>query len=101
MARVTKKDIYAEYGIQYADGKIYAPMFGWINPLLINGNSKLGKNIYTWSTLPTNETHVINFGTEEEPDYKEITGTCPCKCPGCYATTGCYNYSNVKLANAI
>lgn len=46
-----KKAIYASYGIEFKSGKINAPVFGFINPLLIDGNAKLGKGVYTWSML--------------------------------------------------
>ena len=50
--KTSKKAIYAEYDIEYMNGKILAPVFGWINPLLVDGNSKLGKGVWTFSTLP-------------------------------------------------
>ena len=91
-----KAAIYAKYGIEYKDGKIYHSLFGWINPLLINGNTKLGKGVWTWSMLPTNEVFHVNIaGTD-----MDIVGTCPCHCKGCYATKGKYNCSNVIDANA-
>lgn len=96
MARVNKKAIYAEYGIEYSKGKIYAPIYGWINPLLINGNAKLGKGVYTWSTLPTNE-YITYF---ENGEMKVEKGTCPCKCSGCYACGGCYLFNSTKLSLA-
>lgn len=96
MARLSKKAIYAEYGIEYSKGKIYAPIYGWINPLLINGNAKLGKGVYTWSTLPTNE-YITYF---ENGEMKVEKGTCPCKCPGCYACGGCYLFNSTKLSLA-
>jgi hypothetical protein len=94
--RSNKKDIYAAFGIEYADGKIRNSLFGWIEPLLINGNDKLGKGVYTWSMLPTNEVFNININGS---DYC-VKGTCNCHCEGCYATTGRYNCDNVKEANA-
>lgn len=51
-----------------------------INELLVNGNNKIGKNVYHFSTLPTCENG----------------GTCFCNCPGCYGTKGNYNFSSVK-----
>ncbi len=94
--RATKKDIYNKYGIQYQDGKIYAPMFGWINPVLINGNDKLGRGVWTWSTLPAN----IEYQFEYKGFSYLTKGTCPCNCPGCYAQTGCYCFMSVKACNA-
>lgn len=81
-----KSSIYAAFGIQYKGGKILAPVFGWIAPLLINGNAKLGAGVWTWSMLPGTGifTAVINGREFSE------RGTCPCNCPGCYAQTGFY-----------
>lgn len=58
--------------------KILSPEFGWINPLLINGNDKLGKGVYTFSILAGNALkHYIIDGR----DY-ELLATCPCNCTG-------------------
>lgn len=73
---MTKKQIYAKYGIKYENGKIlYHGMF--ISELLKEGNSKTGKKVYTWSMLPG------------------LKGTCACDCKGCYAQTGFYNMPSV------
>lgn len=86
-----KADIYKAHGIGYKSGKIYHSEFGYISPLLCDGNTKVGKGVFTWSTLPTNKTY---SGTINGKDYS-IKGTCPCHCKGCYATKGCYNYQSV------
>lgn len=77
--RITKKDVYAKYNIEYANGKINSPI-GWIAELLKDGNSKTGKAVKTWSMNQT---------------------TCPCHCKGCYGDNGCYHFPSVKksLAN--
>ena len=86
-----KKSVYAEFGVKFervnSSEKIDSPEFGLINPLLKNGNSKVGKSVYTWSVLPTNKEYsrVING-----KNYN-VSGTCPCHCVGCYATAGFYN----------
>lgn len=86
-----KKSVYAEFGVKFervnSSEKIDSPEFGLINPLLKNGNSKVGKSVYTWSVLPTNKEYnrVING-----KNYS-VSGTCPCHCVGCYATAGFYN----------
>ena len=97
----TKKDIYASFEIEYKNGKIYAPVFGWINPFLVNGNKKLGRGVWTWSVLATNKWFSINVGAKEKPDYIDIKGTCSCNCPGCYADNGCYRFSSVRKSLAI
>lgn len=94
---MTKKDIYNKYGIEYKAGKIYHSEFGWIAPLLVDGNTKLGKGVWTFSTLPTNRIYHVTINDKEY----EIMGTCPCHCNGCYATKGNYNFSNVIIALAI
>ena len=92
-----KAAIYAQYGIEYKDGYILAPLFGWIRPLLLDGNSKLGKGVWTFSTLAGNiDYHVAINGI----DYT-VRGTCPCNCKGCYAQTGFYRMPDVIRANAI
>lgn len=76
---MSKKSIYAKYGIQYNNGKILYNG-NWISELLKEGNSKTGKKVYTWSMLPG------------------LDGTCACTCKGCYAMTGFYNMPSVKAA---
>lgn len=94
--RLSKREIYAAHGIVYADGKILSPL-GMIEPLLKNGNEKLGLGVWTFSTLPgTGEyTAVVNG------ERVAVCGTCKCDCPGCYAKTGHYHRSNVLTSNAI
>lgn len=94
--RLTKKDTYAKYGIEFRneDGKIKAPLFGWISPLLINGNAKIGKGVWQYSSLPTNEWFHIDVNGEPF----ECKGTCACHCEGCYATKGCYFFHSTKLS---
>ena len=91
-----KAEIYREYGIEYKNGKILSPI-GWINPLLINGNSKLGKGVWTWSMLPSNKPFTVFINGEESIVY----GTCPCDCVGCYAQTGFFKMPSVIESLAI
>lgn len=72
----SKKTIYAKYGIEYNAGKIFYNG-EWISELLKAGNSKTGKRVWTWSTLPGKK------------------GTCACDCEGCYAQTGFYKMPGV------
>ena len=93
----SKTAIYARFNIVYKNGKIYAPVFGWIPELLIDGNEKIGKGVFHISTLPTNqEFSVVINGVEYV-----VKGTCPCCCPGCYATKGNYNFKGVRTSLAI
>lgn len=88
---MTKKEIYESNGITLVNGRINSP-YGLINPVLVNGNSKLGNGVYTFSTLPTNKEYTI---TVNGMDFV-VKGTCPCHCVGCYATKGNYNFKSVK-----
>ena len=66
-----------------------------VNELLVDGNQKIGKGCWHFSTLPTNKEYThskLGFTT---------CGTCPIACNGCYGTKGNYNFSNVKDALAI
>ena len=96
----SKREIYAAHGIEFAriDGqeKINAPFLGWISPLLINGNEKLGKDVWTFSMLPSNLVFTVAIGGQ----VMEIRGTCPCNCPGCYAQAGNYNFPSCVEALA-
>ena len=97
MKRTNKKEIYARYGIEYKAGKINAPVFGWIRPLLVDGNKKIGKGAYHYSTLPTTQI----FHVEINGRSYDVKGTCPCSCVGCYATKGNYNFPSVIKSLAI
>lgn len=96
--RMSKKAIFAKYGILYNNGMIFCEYLNmWINLLLVNGNQKIGKGCYHFSTLPTmNIFNVIINGIEYA-----VKGTCKCNCIGCYATKGNYNFPSVIKALAI
>ena len=95
--RISKKEIYARFGIEYRKGKILAPLYGWINPLLINGNAKLGKGVFTFSTLPGN----MEYSVDIDGTIYTVKGTCLCNCVGCYAQTGFYRMPSVLKSLAI
>ena len=91
-----KQEIYRQYGIMFSNGKIDSPI-GTIAPLLVNGNSKLGKDVWTFSTLPTCKIfNACVLGQDVE-----IKGTCPCTCEGCYGTKGNYRFSSVRDSLAL
>ena len=102
--KLTKKEIYAKHGIIYdpKTQKIEAPVFGFIPPVLVNGNEKIGKGAYHYSMLPTNREYKLAI------DGKEYTvrGTCLCTCMNengditCYATKGNYNFKSVMRSLA-
>lgn len=97
MKKQTKKEIYREFDIEFNGKQIKAPEFGFIPPLLVNGNEKIGHGCYHFSTLPTNQEFKVIINGKEYI----VRGTCPCNCPGCYATKGNYNYPDIKVSLAI
>lgn len=92
----TKKEIYANYGIKFENGKILSPI-GPICELLKDGNGKTGKAVYTFSLLPGKCDYTIEINGKDVI----INGTCICNCDGCYAKTGRYNCDNVIYSMAI
>lgn len=93
---MTRKEIYKSHGIEYKDGKILVPNGEWIAELLVNGNAKLGKGVWTFSTLAGNvEYNATVFGKE-----CTVKGTCNCNCKGCYAQTGFYRMKSTVNALA-
>ena len=70
------------------NGKVFG-----ISALLVNGNEKIGKNIYHFSTLPGFvEFPLNNFNYVAK-------GTCFCNCSGCYGQSG--NYKRYKSTYAL
>lgn len=69
--------------------KIESPI-GQVNEMLINGNAKIGKGVYHFSTLPGNSEYTFECNGKQ---YK-TTGTCAGLCDGCYATRGNYRYAS-------
>ena len=88
-----KSEIYAAYNIEYVNGKILAPTGEMIAPLLKAGNSKTGKNVYTYSQLAGNKIWDTKYGP--------MCGTCAGNCKGCYACTGFYHMPSVKNTLAL
>lgn len=93
--RIAKQQIYTKYGIKYDSrtGKIESPL-GWINPVLVKGNRKIGPKTYHFSTLPG--TKVYNL-----PGLGKVKGTCSCDCKDCYGKKGCYRYTSVQISLGI
>jgi hypothetical protein len=85
-----KADIYNKYSIEYKAGKIHHNMLGWINPVLVDGNEKIGKGIFHFSTLPGTKYYT---GHINDCEYI-LKGTCKCNCKDCYAMTGNYNFQS-------
>lgn len=81
MARMTKKDIYASFGIEYDNNGHILYNDEWIPELLKDGNTKTGKHVHTFS-LPAGKEY-----------------SCVCDCIGCYAQVGRYNTDAVKESN--
>ena len=93
----SKKEIYSAYGIEFQNGKILAPIFGYVNPMLIDGNGKIGKGIWHFSTLATNRI----FACKINEISVDVLGTCICDCIGCYAMSGNYRYQSTKDSLAL
>ena len=81
--------IYNKYGIEVKENKLVSPI-GLVPEMLVNGNDKIGKGVYHFSTLPGTKTYKVNVNGSEY----ETVGTCICDCVGCYAMSGNYRYAN-------
>lgn len=90
MKKESKKAIYNKYGIEYTNGKIKSETYGFVNELLIDGNAKIGKGCYHFSTLPTNQLFNVIVNNQSYT----VKGTCICNCKGCYATKGNYRFQS-------
>ena len=98
--KASKKDIFAEYGIDVKGNNIYHEKLGWIPMLIVDGNSKIGSRkesedgigVWHFSTLPSNMMFECVFHGIEMHE----RGTCPCICKDkdgkiiCYALKGNY-----------
>lgn len=93
---MTKKEIYKAYNIAFENGKIASPI-GFINPVLINGNAKLGKGVWTFSTLAGTVCYSANVNGKE----MHVNGTCACDCIGCYAKTGFFRMNSTINSLAV
>ena len=91
---MNKATVYSEYGIKYQGGKIYNEKLGFVNPMLVDGNEKIGKGIFHFSTLPG----TANYECSVNGIDFSVKGTCVCDCKGCYAMTGNYRYASVQTA---
>lgn len=90
--RITKKAVYAKYGIIW-DGKHIVSPVGLICELLKEGNDKTGKLVYTFSVLPGTGIFTLDIDGKTF----SVKGTCVCDCIGCYAKTGHYvQYTALK-----
>ena len=96
MKKLTKKEVYEKYDIQFNNDKILSPI-GFTPELLKQGNDKTGKAVYTFSVLPGNGDYTVTINGKKQT----IKGTCVCTCSGCYAMTGRYNCDNVVNSMAV
>lgn len=64
------------------------------------GNDKIGKMIWSFSTLPGNEDHLLYIEDKEHPGEKilltDVPGTCSKHCETCF-NCGCYAVNSAKL----
>lgn len=94
--KVSKREVYAKYGITFKNEKIISPI-GPICELLKQGNDKTGKEVWTYSILPgTREFSAIVNG-----EVITARGTCCCSCAGCYAMTGHYRQNTAITSMVI
>lgn len=99
MTRATKKEIYAQHGIKFENDHIESPI-GIIPLLLVDGNGKIGKGIYHFSTVPG----TLEIAVEINGKAYNTIGTCNGNCKGCYAMSGNYTrygYDNVAMRTII
>lgn len=100
-----QKSIYTKHGITLDGDKLVTPVGERICPLLpIGSNGKVG-DAGTWSIWHGCETRgVDSFGEHtravmEAFNVREITGSCPCHCKGCYCDAHRQAWdSNIALA---
>lgn len=93
---MNKAAIYKEYGIEYKAGKIVSPV-GMIGPLLVDGNTKIGKGVYHFSTLAGSKEYTANVNGETVL----VNGTCAGNCENGYCMRGNYNYQSCIDALAV
>lgn len=111
--RITKKQIYASFGIQYNGKHIFCdPLNVWMRPVLKNGKgSKIGNGVYQLSLTAGNEktdlnialkvvANIENFIPDPEKLMADCGGTCGCRCEHCYALTGFYTFPSTKFCLA-
>lgn len=101
MPRITKKEIYKEFGIDFIKvGKstwhIVSPV-GDIPPVLVKGNKKIG-NVWHFSTLPGSKEYSVTLASGENVT---MCGTCAGNCENGYCMVGRYVMASVQnsLAN--
>lgn len=86
--RMTKKAIYAQFNIEYVDGKINVPIFGFVKPLLKLGNDKIGMTVYSFSLLPGGGIFDIDVDGKRYACF----GTCGETCRDCNGSISCYGF---------
>ena len=106
--KLTKKEIYAKYGIQFDGKKIFCePLNIWVSPLMpIGSNTKVG-NAATFSIYHGDEIlNIENFGeltaaVMAAANITSIKASCPLHCDDCYCDKGRYVFDNVKAGNML
>ena len=101
MPKMTKKEIYKEFDIEFDNksGKILSPI-GWIPALLVDGNGKIGKGVYHFSTCPGTKEYSATINGVLYTTF----GTCGSDCIGCYGMTGNfarYGYDSLVVRTVI
>ena len=75
----------ALYNIKLSDAKLH----------ISKGNNKIGKGIWSFSTLPGNSEHLLYIGSKVL--LTDIPGTCSKYCEGCARDGACYAWRDAKL----
>lgn len=89
----SKKEFFAEYGVEYKGGKILAPWGEYVTLPLTWGSKT---HCYGWSTLAGTKEWKVEFNGSSQV----MKGTCVCQCQHCYGCNGRYAMPGVYNANA-
>lgn len=93
-----KTEIYKEFNIEFikAENKIFSPI-GKVNPLLVDGNAKIGKGVFHFSTLAGSKEYTATVNGEKVT----VSGTCAGNCENGYCMRGNYRYQSVVDSLAV
>ena len=103
--RLSKKDIFAKYGVELVDSKHIRTPLGNVIPLLmpVDSNSKVGDaaTFSQWHGCETIEKKELGEkarGVLELAGIDEIKGSCPCHCKDCYCDKFRYTWDSNKAS---
>ncbi len=98
-----KKEVYAEYGLQFKSDKVFCDPLGiWVPEMIpVNTNTKVG-NAGTWSLYHGDELLTIDMFGPKTRELMEIArvnaikASCPLHCKDCYCDNGNYRFDGTK-----